>query len=224
LVSGDPNVYVVKNKSGHVVPVTKTKTWTNKVQASPSVFKFAEVPESIKVFEYPKNPSVWQSGRLLGTAKCLGIYEWDQMNARLGPTKKVNVIMIGFPAGTDAMRGQYQQAKWLGGKKNDLVIVLSGSPGMKPEWVFTFGWTEQEIVKRNLDMIVGNATLDKALIPSIEKEVRANYTIKDWEKFDYLGVEPPTWAYIVFVVIMAAAQIGFYFFAHYNELKTREGW
>lgn len=224
LCAGDSNIYVVKNKSGHVIPVTTIKGWTNKVQASPSVFKFAEVPESIKVFEYPKNPSAWQSGRLLGTARCIDIYAWDQMNSRLGPTKKVNVIMIGFPAGSESMLGQYQQAKWLGGKKNDLVITYSGSPGMVPEWVFAFGWTEQEIVKRNLEAIIGKIAIDTAVIPLIEEEVSTNYIIKDWDKFDYLGIEPPGWSYIVFILVMAAAQGGFYFFAHHNEFKTREGW
>lgn len=190
LVAGDPNVYVLKNLTGHIVPVVTTRSWTNRVRASPSVFSFAAVPDSIPVFAYPANPSMWVSGRLLGAAKCLGIYEWDQMNARLGPTKKVNVIMVGFPAGTDSMLGQYQEAKWFGGKKNDLVIALAGLPGVKPEWVFTFGWTEQEIVKRNLDRIVGDVALDRDLIPLIEQEIRANYVIKDWEKFDYLGWIP----------------------------------
>lgn len=221
---GDPNIYVVRNNTGHVVPVVTTKRWTNKVQASPSVFKFIEVPESIKVFEYPKNPSDFQSGRLLGTARCLGIYEWDQMNARLGPLKKVNVVMVGFPPDADSMMGQYQQAKWIGGKKNDLVICYAGNPGTIPKWVFTFGWTEQEIVKRNLDTIVGKAMVDKDLIPLIEEEVRRNYIIKDWDKFDYLGIEPPGWSYVVFILVMAAAQAGFYFFAHHNEFRTREGW
>ena len=224
LVRGDPNIYVVMNKSGHIVPVVTTKTWTNKVQASPSVFTFGDVPESVKVFDYPSNPSVFQSGRLLGVATALGLYEWDQMNARLGPIKKVNVVVVGFPAGTETMLGQYQEAKWLGGKKNDLVITFAGAPGRVPEWVYTFGWTEQEIVKRKLDAIVGQLIIDKMLIPKIEEEVRANYIIKDWDKFDYLSIEPPGWSYIVFIILLIAAQVGFYIFAHMSEFKTKEGW
>lgn len=224
LCAGDPNIYVVRNKSGHLIPVTDTRRWTNKVQASPSVFQFAQVPSDVGVYDYPENPSMWMSGRLLGSAKCLGIYEWDQMNSRLGPTKKVNVIMVGFSSGDDQMMGQWQEAKWLGGKKNDLVITYAGNPGMKPQWVYTFGWTEQEIVKRNIDAIVGKSVIDKDLIPLIEEEVRDNYIIKDWDKFDYLGIEPPGWAYFVFILVMLAAQGGFYYFAHMNEYKTREGW
>jgi len=223
-VKGDRNVYVVTNKSGHVIPVVTTKRWTNKVQASPSVFTFVKVPESVKVFDYPNNPSVFQSGRLLGVANALGLYEWDQMNARLGPVKKVNVVMVGFPAGSDTMLGQYQEAKWIGGKKNDLVITFAGLPGKVPEWVYTFGWTEQEIVKRQLDAIVGQSVIGATLIPKIEKEVRANYTIKDWDKFDYLSIEPPGWTYVLFVILLVAAQAGFYVFAHMNEFKTKEGW
>lgn len=222
--SGDPNIYVVRNKSGHVIPVVTTKHWTNRVQASPSVFTFAKVPDYADVYDYPSNPSVWVSGRLLGTAKEVGIYKWDQMNSRLGPTKKVNVIMVGFKPGTDTMAGQWQEAKWTGGKKNDLVITFAGSPGQKPEWVYTFGWTEQEMVKRLIDGYLSEVAIDAAVIPSIEKYVRDHYTIKDWHKFDYLGVEPPGWTYLVFILVLTGAQVGFYFFAHMNDFKTREGW
>jgi len=224
LVRGDPNIYVIRNKSGHVIPVTTTKRWTNRVQASPSVFKFAAVPEDAPVYDYPGNPSIWRSGRLLGTARAVDLYKWDQMNARLGPVKKVNVVMAGFEPGTDSFVGQQQEAKWLGGKKNDLVICVAGLAGQVPEWVYVFGWTEQEIVKRNLEMLLRDMPLEAGMIPVIEKEVRANYIIKDWDKFDYLSVEPPGWTYIVFILVMAGAQTGFYIFAHRNDARTKEGW
>lgn len=224
LCAGDPHIYVVSNKSGALVPVTTSKSWTNRVQASPSVFSFVKVPDGVEVYDYPENPSPWVSGRLLGSAKCAGIYEWDQMNSRLGPTKRVNVILVAFRPDADATLGQYQEAKWLGGKKNDLVITYAGGPGQTPKWVYTFGWTEQETVKRNLDAIVGRTAIDRDVIPLIEDEVRASYVIKDWSKFDYLGIEPPGWSYPVFILVMAAAQAGFYFFAHSNAFRTRGGW
>lgn len=222
LCAGDPNIYVVTNKVAALVPVTTTKSWTNRVQASPNVFSFIDVPDNVPVYAYPQSVSPWVSGRLLGSAKCVGIYEWDQMNSRLGPTKKVNILLVAFNPDADSMLGQYQEAKWFGGKKNDLVITYAGSPCQLPKWVYTFGWTEQEIVKRNLDALVGRTAIDKDVISLIESEVRENYVIKDWSKFDYIGISPPGWAYPVFLLAMVAAQTGFYFFAHSNAHKKKE--
>jgi hypothetical protein len=93
---------------------------------------------------------------------------------------------------------------------------------MEKATVYTFGWTEQEIVKRNLDALVGRTAIDKDVISLIESEVRENYIIKDWSKFDYIGISPPGWAYPVFLLATVAAQTGFYFFAHSNAHK-KEG-
>jgi len=223
--SGDRNVYVSYNKSGYVVPVTCRKTWTNKVVASPSVFKFVEVPDDMKgVFKYPDNGK-WRSGRLVGAAaSAVKILAWDQMNSRLGPSKKVNVILIGFGA-ADRGIALYQEAKWFGGKKNDLVLCYGGSSGQTPEWAYVFGWTEQEIVKRNLEnLLLESSGVSTELIPQIEAEVSANYIIKDWHKFDYLSIEPPTWTYILFIFLMIVAQSVCYIVSIRNNAKTRGGW
>jgi hypothetical protein len=61
------------------------------------------------------------------------------------------------------------------------------------------------------------------IIKPIEEEIIANYIIKDWSKFDYISVEPPLWSYIVYIIVVIAAQVGFYIFAHKNEFRTASG-
>ena len=215
--SGDHNIYVTVNETDAMHPVTTLKRWENRVKAAPSLFSYAKPPEGAAIFEYPANRNSWQSDRLLGTAKKdMGIYAWDCMNTRLGPIKKVNVILVGFGS-KDRMLGQYQEAKWIGGKKNDLVLCYGDG------WSYVFGWTEQEIVKRNLETILINDPVNNTLISKIEDEIVKNYVIKDWSKFDYIKVEPPWWSYLIFFIVMIAAQIGFYFWAHWNDFETRSG-
>jgi len=213
--SGDPNIYVAYNKTGYVLPVTMPKRWENRVKAAPSVFSFAKVPKSIPVFQYPENGR-FTSNRLLGAARSIPIQEWDKMCSRLGPKKKVNVILIGF-SGSDSSIAQYQEAAWIGGKKNDLVLCYGDN------WSYVFGWTEQEIVKRNLETVLLTNPKDISIIPLIEEEIEANYIIKDWSKFDYISIEPPMWSYILYIVIMILSQIGLYVFAHFNDWKTEDG-
>ena len=215
--SGDRSTYVTTNQKQYIWPTNVRKTFENRVKAAPSLFSFAKVPETMKVFPYPEANDWRQSRRLLGTAaRDIPILVWDQMNARLGPTKKVNVIMVGF-GDKDSSYAHWQQAKWVGGKKNDVVICYGGL-GIKPDWAFVFGWTEEEIVKRNLESILLGHETGPELIPLIEKEIVDNYIIKDWSKFDYISVEPPWWTYLLLIIVMACTQTGFYFWAHYNKM------
>ena len=167
--SGDS---VAANKTGKCVPTTDSRTFENRVRAAPSLFSFIQVPENVPVYEYPQNSNWLASDRLVGSAaQDFNLLEWDKMNARLGPSMKVNVIAVGFPLESDAMMGQYQQAKWVGGKKNDLVLCYGGVPG-KATWAFVFGWTEKEIVKRNLETLLLSGK--QPLTPKIEAEINDN--------------------------------------------------
>lgn len=204
--SGDPNIYVSYNKTGYVYPVTDTRFFENRIKAAPSVFSFPKVQKGTPVYEWPKNPNCFQSGRLLGTAaQTIGLRSFDVMMAKLGPSKKVNVIMIGFGNQESAI-AQWQQAKYVGGKKNDIVLCYGGGTPTHPAWSFVFGWTEKEICKKNLQTLLLDNPVDTTILPKIEREIIANYTIKDWHKFDYIRVEPPTWAYILFIIVVGVTQ------------------
>lgn len=214
--SGDRNIYVSYNKSGYIYPITDLRSWTNKVRACPSVFSYPKVSDKIPVYEHPENPDPWQSNRLLGTAqRSIDILEFDRMNARLGPTKFVNVIIVGFNS-TDSSLGQWQEAKWIGGSKNDVVICF-GSNNDKPDWVYVFGWTENKICLRNLETIIRENGVNNEVLSLVEGEIRQNYKLKDWSKFDYLSIEPPMWSVIVYIIVLILSQGGLYWYFHNNE-------
>lgn len=201
--SGDPYLYIADNKEHYIYPTTKWRLFTNNVKAAPSEFSFPPIPSSASVFEYPKNLSPWASNRLLGTAaNDFNLLEWDRMNSRLGPRKKVNVIAVGF-RGSDSINdtmGKLQESKWIGGKKNDLVICYGDG------WAYVFGWTEREDVKAGLKAMFLEGPIGASLIPKIEAEIERNYCIKDWTKFDYISVKPPLWSYWILALAMFLAQ------------------
>ena len=214
--SGDRNVYTVRNTSGTCLPTTALKHFENRVKAAPSVFSFARVPADLQVHPYPANGDPFHSDRLVGTARtAMPLPAWDQLNARLGARKKVNLILVGFP-GTDTQMGQWQEAKWIGGRKNDVVLCYGGDPA-KPAWTYVFGWTEAALVKRNLESLLLEQGVGVRVLPALEAEVCANYVLKDWSKFSYISVEPPGWAYVVLFLVLVVTQAGFWWWAHYNE-------
>jgi hypothetical protein len=216
--SGDRNIYSTHNHTGYVFPVTTSRSFENRVKAAPTVFSFAKVPTNINIYPWPQNNNWNQSDRLCGTAAVLiNLYKWDCMNSYLGPRKQVNVIMVGF-GNEPTDYGQWQQAKWIGGKKNDLVLCFGGATKNKPAtWSYVFGWTESELVKKNLQTLLIDKPINDALIPLIIAEIEKNYVIKDWHKFDYITIDPPTWSYWVFFIFLILTQSGLYYFFHVNE-------
>ena len=214
MISGDPYDYVADAHTSWVEPVTKAVRFENRVKAAPSVFSYVQPPPKT-VYDYPENSDPFSSDRLLGSAAIVGTFAWDQLNARLGPSKKVNVIMVGFKDQDDSY-GHMQEARWIGGKKNDLVITFGGNP-KHPTWARVFGWTEHDLVKRNLESIILEHGALTETIPLIEKEIRANYALKDWSKFDYISVEPPAWSYWVYALVLVLGQAGFWWWAINND-------
>jgi hypothetical protein len=124
--------------------------------------------------------------------------------------------MVGFDS-ADSGLGHWQEAKWIGGKNNDVVLTF-GTDGTNVTWVYVFGWTEKDICKRNLETILLTNPLNNSILPVIEQEIRNGYVIKDWTKFDYISIEPPMWSYIVLIVIMVITQAGFWIWANMNEM------
>lgn len=216
MIDGDVNDYVAINQLGWIEPVSQTKSFENRIMASPSLFSYTKVPTNVNVFSWPKSTELFSTSRLMGTAReKISVLKWDQLNAVLGAAKKVNLIMIGFPSGTPSDYAKWQESDWLGGKKNDLVICFAGKPD-RVEWVSVFGWTEQALVKRNLESLLLGNVVNEDLLPKIQNEVTANYVIKDWKKFDYITIEPPTSSYWIFFIVLIFTQVGLYIFFHRN--------
>jgi len=216
-VGGDSGIYTTLNVTGYLYPVTTLHHFENRIKAAPTLFSFPKVPNSIKVYDWPKNPNSFESDRLLGSASSfLSIREWDAMNSRLGFSKRANLIMVGF--GSDSSLGEWQRAKWIGGKKNDLVLCY-GMNSTNVVWSKVFGWSESEICKRNLESLLLSTPVNNQIIPLIEKEVRTNYKRKEWKKFDYIVIEPPLWSYIVLFIVMVITQAVFWIWAHRNEFE-----
>ncbi len=213
LHSGDKNDYIA-NAGAQIYPVTITKDWENRIKACPSLFSY---PLANGGFEYPLNPDPFRSYRLVGEAsKLINILEWDKVNAVLGPAKGVNLIVVGFTdkGVEDAFN---QEAKWIGGKKNDLTICFSTN-GAKIAWVRCFGWTEADIVKRNIETLVLTEGFNLEKLTAI---VLKDYTKKDWKKFNYLEVEISWSNYIWFVLVILITNIGWILFSKFNGMDKQ---
>lgn len=213
MIEGDPNDYVSDNKTGWVEPITSLRKYENRIKAAPSVFSFPPVPKDIKTFPYPENDNPWQSDRLVGSAVLVDKLAFDQMNSRLGPLKKVNVILVGA-GDKDSMFGKWQEAAWIRGRKNDFVIVYGG-PNSKPTWVYTFSWGEGRALK-DVESIILEKGVSTDILPEIESAIKQTFTKADWHRYDHISIPIAAryvWYYLATLVVF---QTAFYIFAYLN--------
>lgn len=216
MISGDPHDYQTVNIKNYVYPVTTVKHWVNRVKACPSVFSYQPVPPDVKVFEYPINDDHFSSNRVLGPVG-ISVEQWDILNAKVGPIKKVNLIICAFGTDSGLDMGECQERKWIGGKKNDIIITYGGGTNdAKPSWCHVFGWSESDLAKLNIESLILKNGINDKILPMIQTEIVKNYTIKDWHKFDYLKAEIPFSTYIWLIVITLGVGSGWIAFALYN--------
>jgi len=211
MLSGDPLDYVTHNTTRIIIPVTNVYSFKNRVKAASTLFSFPPVPSSVKLPEYPVTEDPFKSERLVGSAVLLDLNQFDQMNTRLGYSKKVNVIMVGLNSASE-MYGKYLESKWIGGKKNDLVIVYGGS-NKSPTWVYAFSWTDKKTVLRMIEETVLNHGAINETLPKIEELIRKYYQIKNWHDFDYISIPLSgrcVTIYVIFVTISQALLMWWY--------------
>lgn len=223
-VSGDNFRYSYKCPRSLFVPTTMSRWFSNRIAAGPSAFSFAHVdPNDKTIPDYPENTNHFVSRRIIGRANGnmdITDYDWDSLNSRVGPSKHVNLTLVGFGSESLQDSAHRLRAKWLGGKKNDLVLCFGGSGLGK--WSYVFGWSEAEVCKAALQTILLDNTVDAGIIPKIEEEVVRSYVPRDWADFDYISIEPKPRSIVVFLLTIVAAQVACYV-AFFRNDETKSG-
>lgn len=218
-IKGDDNDYVSVNINNPIIPVTKRVDFENRLKAG-SVWDKVPPPDSLGIPERPQNENPWQSNRLIGRAKeDFSIKALDQLNAILGPIKKIDISIVGFKTDQDAMFGQYLESKWLGGNKNSLTICYGGDKASKTFWAYCFGWSDSDICKKNLETIfLQNELTDELLRTKVRSEIELNYTKPDWHRFDYIQIQPGGWAWFWFLFFICISQGLIIWFSYNNKI------
>ena len=130
----------------------------------------------------------------------------SEINAKLGRQKKVNIDVI-VTAVADERYLEAVREKWLGGKINDVVVVV-GVDGysLKIAWAGVISWTHNETLKVDLrNQILDMNVLDGSkLLDIIEQEVVVKYDHVRISEFEYLNASiTPSMTFKVWLGVIA---------------------
>jgi hypothetical protein len=129
--------------------------------------------------------------------------ELSRINGNLGRAKQVNIIMV--VTAEDPEFAEALSEAWLGGKKNDLIVVVGVPEFPRIGWVRVVSWTDARKVKDTIaDRVMALGEFDgRKLLSVVEQEVAAKFKRKHMKDFRYLlkEIDPPNWAFWLLVTL-----------------------
>jgi len=194
-------------------PYSDTKRFKNYIKGAPdSLFNNKDLVTKFegKLPQYPKTIyDYYRIDRVIPVGVTIpDIKQWNtdlsEIMKELGPKKKSNVVVVV----TNTSDIQYSKALkefWLGGKKNDTVIVIGSVKYPKIDFVDVFSWSKNPTLEIELrDEILGMKELDRTkTIGIILNQIKNNFDKRSNEEYAYLEEEavPPVWLLIVTVLV-----------------------
>ena len=221
-------------------PTAFSHGFTNYIKAVPnSVLRRRGTTDKFKsrIPSYPKGvQDYYRCNRFLSVGVPVNHpdqWNWllNEVNADLGAVKQVNVILV--VVNTNDSDYQYAlEESWLGGKKNDLIVLIGSTQYPKIDWVRIISWSTSEdlkIILRDRLQAIGSLDLRDSIIAAIRQEVRARFVRHPMKEFKYLmtGYQPGTTGTLVLlglgVMLSVGLSVWFYRQDIFNE-EWRNKW
>lgn len=182
-------------------PTAVEHSYTNYIKGNPdSILRrqgYAEkyrgkIPGYPRVYDYYRDDTFLPLGVSVPDRK--GVSDaLSTLNGAFGAAKQVNIILVAVNI-DDPFYAEALRESWLGGKKNDVVVIV-GMPHF-PEigWASVISWSKSEDMKINIrDKLLALKNWDgKAVVGIIRQEVGNRFVRRRWKDFDYLKstIEP----------------------------------
>jgi len=212
-------------------PYSANQSYVNYVKAVPESLinmdsvKIAQFDSLIP--EYPQIYDYYHINRVIAVGVAIpNIKEWnkylsDKMKA-VGPAKQanINIVIVNTP---DQTYRYALEAKWHGGKKNDITVIVGMTTYGKMEWVdtITFGGNAGNSLMTVLmrDRLMALPEFEyKQVIDTISTTVLEKFDRKPMKDFEYLnsGIYPPDWCIYASLMLGLALSLGCAFVFHRN--------
>lgn len=208
-------------------PVSSTHSYTNYIKGSPdSLFHKKSLLKKYKE-NLPKYPSNVYDYYRLNRLVNLGVNvdtklfneELSKINGELGPLKEVNFILVLVPEGYPYEYHSALEQHWLGGKKNDAILVISADKENNIEWVdvISFSYSDFKVALRN--DIIDAKKVTPEILPVIKNRIEKTFKRRPMQDYEYLqaSVQPTHGQWIFGFIFSIILALGLSYFFHKND-------
>ena len=233
--SPDPQDY----KDAYVgEPCSGAYSYTNYIKAVPDSLFNMEAAEYAQfdslIPQYPEVYGIYHVDHVItmGMGANVKIRDWNNYLAgklkTLGPSSQANVIVILVNTADQTYRHALETA-WLGGKKNDVIVIAGVSNYPQIDWVdtITLGQNADNglmtVKIRDELTALGSIENGQAFIDVVAANVARYFDRKPMADFEYLkdDIQPATWvlvlAFILAFLLSAALTVVFHIYDPFGD-------
>jgi len=182
------------------------------------VANFQDGLSGVDVPLYPQGFDLYRVNKLVDPDNLLlanrkdWLYLLNELNSNLGSAKQVNIILFVTKQSDPRYEFNVQRA-WLGGKKNDVIVLVGAPTGHDISWVRVITWSTNPAIKSGLrDDLMSVGTLDQRdlVVDFIRRHTLAEFQrihMKD-QKYLRAAWEPSSGTTFVLVLLFISISIG----------------
>lgn len=183
-----------------------------------------------KIYDYYRTNHVINSGGV--PVRDMDSWEWLMrgVNGDLGPIKQVNVILL-FVKTADPAYVQALKDSWVGGKKNDAIVVIGSLDGRQIAFVDVVSWTPNAMYKialRDAIMDIGNLDRRDDIVKVIHTQTSLRFQRMEMKNYKYLmsSFQPSTSAMIFLLIlgIVSCAGVGYHVVTNQHTEESDNGY
>ena len=174
--------------------ITKEGSYTNKIRASHSVFKFENITEKEvakwSLYEYPEVTDYKQKVVLGKKVDGRTERKLQYINGYYGPKKQFKLFVLFFKNQSMDVVNK-QRSYWEGGNKNEFVVCIGVDNSGRFEWVDAFSWMSKPALEVEVEEFISR-TEDvklKKFADWLPNQVAAHWKRRDFNDFEYLQME-----------------------------------
>lgn len=212
-------------------PASTTSSYDNYVKAAPdTLFRRQGQVEKYQQYlpEYPQQVfDYYRMNRLVvvngATVEDNRYWNADLsvLNAEMGRLKQTNVVLV-FAKGLPAEYFYALEQHWVGGKKNDVILVIGLDSSGNKSWVNVMAWENNDLFKVKLrDAVLDLPDLQRwSVLPVLKEHVVKYHDRKPMKDFEYLtaSITPTVTQWTVTLIIQMLICLALTVFLHKNEI------
>jgi hypothetical protein len=216
-IDGDMYTSIWDRDSLKATPVTTLHYYDNRIKASDaSVFHFDDLDEKdvarYGLKQYPSILDRYKMDAVLGDQSndaAIANAKLKHLNAELGPRKEICLFILVFK--NQPLEAAFkQEAFWKGANMNEFVVCIGINDDREVQWNKVISWTTNERLKMDVtNMVNQQKTLNLcSIVDRMNPMVSEGFSRRDFQEFNYLTVEPPTWAIVLVYTLVLLVNIG----------------
>jgi hypothetical protein len=211
-------------------PTTRKHNYVNYVKGSPdSLFRHQGLKARFAA-SIPKYPQDVYDYHRLDRLVTVGVdvddrRAWNndlsEINADLGHAKQVNIALVIVRNLPQDYYYALEEA-WIGGKKNDAILVMSVDDANEVQWATVMCWTTNELFKIQLrDDIMAIKTLGRdPVMAALRKDVEQSFVRKPMKDFEYLeaSIVPSEFDWLISILVGLVFSVGLVWYFSVNPI------